>query len=63
MKAHVQGARIIIIAETKQDLTDLMRAIKHYPECDQKYWLVLDCSKVDRSCDIRKLPEPLNDPS
>ena len=55
MRTEIHGARVFIKAETKKDLTDLMRVIKHFPEADQNYWLVLDTSEVDTSCDVQPI--------
>ena len=55
MKAEVYGARLFVKAESKADLTKLMTVIKHFPQSDQQYWLVLDTTEVDKSCDIRPI--------
>ena len=55
MRVKIHGARIVIKAETKQDLTDMKRVIENFPETLNTYWLVLDSNEVDTSCDVRPI--------
>ena len=55
MRAEIHGARIFVKAETKQDLTDLMRVLGAHPQADNYYWLVLDTSEVNTDCEITKI--------